>query len=264
MIGSDRQVTQIEGLDALLKVLQQLPPNVSGKLVKPAMREAGDMLAGELHRNAYKQRVAAEGRGYKDRDNIQLNKTAGTRAKVYRKGSGFYVAVGFDYSKGGSHGHLVEFGHRIVRGGTLAGEGRTPGITAAGIRFMRSKGFIKGTYESGKVLHGKRKGKPRMVSGFAKGGNVYKSSDIGMTVMGRQVRGGGRVVMKAGAGLLSGGMRTKPCPMLGPAWETMKRPMMIAIENELRKIERTAVRLAGNVRGGVTGFGENSAGPMYW
>lgn len=226
---------KLEGIDSLIALLRQLPTNVAGKLVKPAMQEAGNLLKAQVRMRAYQQLQAAEGRGYKrKKKGPHLYATAATRAKMYRKGETTFVAVGFDYKAGGSHAHLVEFGHRIVHGGTLNG-----GITAAGARLLRSHGFVKGDYAGPPVLHGRGKGKPRKLRGAWKDtatGKVREGSFFGKFFGGTRIRGGGKV----------GGM-TKAYPILGPAFSQMQRPMMIAIENELKKIEGEAVRLAGNV-----------------
>jgi len=188
--------------------------------------------------------------GYKRKDNNpHLYQTAATRAKIYRSGNTTFVAVGFDYTAGGSHAHLVEKGHAIVTGGTLSKRGPVmPGITASGKRWLRSFGLEQGNWETDEVvLHGKRKGKPRIAKGGWKytGAKAWKRLGmqpggiyhIGMSLAGRRVRGGGRLL----------GGRTSPKPMLGPAFDLMARPMLITIENELRKVGAKAEELAQNV-----------------
>lgn len=246
--------TQLTGVSNVVAVLRQLPTNVAGKLVKPAMQRAGQMLTDKLHWNAFQQLQGARGRGYKDRDEFSLYKTAGSRVKSYRKGNTTFVAIGFSYKAGGYHGHLVEMGHRIVRGGSLP-HGRSPGdITAAGSRYLQKLGWKKGNWESGVVLHGRRKGKPRINRGSWKGplGDVIYPPEF---MYGRRLRGGG---------VATGGM-TRKYPMLGPAFQVMQGPMLAAIEQELRKILPEAVRLAKNMPQGFPsrmrwGSGKSSAG----
>jgi hypothetical protein len=222
----------IEGLDGLIATLRALPPNVAGKLIKPAMQQAGDLLKEKTRQNAYKVLMAAERLGYKRKTGRHLYETAATRAKTYRSGNTTFVAVGFDYTAGGSHAHLVEKGHAIVKGGTLKG------ITVAGKRFLHSQGWAQGDWVSGEVLHGKRKGQPRTTKGAWKfrGGGITLSTAFGTHLYGKRIAGGGRAT----------GGRTSPKPMLGPAFDLMARPMLITIENELRKIGVEAERLAKN------------------
>lgn len=240
MIGSGRQTMKIEGLDALIETLRSLPPNVSAKLIKPAMQHAGDLLRSQLQWQAYKQLQEAEGRGYKrKKPGPHLWTTTATRAKTYRKGETTYVAVGFSYQAGGSHAHLIELGHRIVKGGTLA-KGTSPGgITAAGKRLLANTGWQQGNWETGrKILRGRRKGKPEIGKGNWRNiwtGTISKMAGA-LAPTGQRIRGGGH---------LTGGV-TRKFPMLQPAFEAMKRPMMIGIENELKKIEGEAQRLAKN------------------
>jgi hypothetical protein len=207
------------GLASLMKTLAELPTKISNKLVKPAMQEAGNLLAGQARANAWRQLQGALARGYKDRDAVSLYATAGTRVKTYKKGETTFVAVGFDYSKGGSHAHLVELGHNIVTGGTAQRTWiKRVGLTAAGRRlaisrivYSRAGGEIPSARYVQKVLSA--------IPSF-----------IGTT----RVRGGGKLT----------GNRTRKFPMLRPAFDTMQRPMLIAIENELRKIEPVANELA--------------------
>lgn len=231
---------QIEGVDGIVALLRKLPSNVAGKLVKPAMQRAGQMLTDKLHWNALQQLQGARARGYKDRDAFSLYKTAAARTKTYRSGNTTFVAVGFSYKAGGYHGHLVEFGHRIVRGGTLPHGGSEGDLTAAGKRWLTAQGWVKGNYTGSLVLHGRRKGKPRIIRGGwrdASTGKTVSGSFFGKKYLGRQIRGGG---------VATGGM-TRKYPMLGPAFQVMQGPMLAAIEIELKKIGPEAERLAKNV-----------------
>ena len=250
----------VEGIEPLMNVLRKLPTNVAGKLVKPAMREAGKLLQGQLRSNAIKQLAGATSRGYKRKSGKHLSASTGTRAKMYRKGTSVFVAVGFAYKEGGYHGHLVELGHQNVKGGTLSVQGRKAGVTAAGNRWLAQHGLEKALMPKF-VLRGKNKGKLRKDKGVAGYQYVGQKAWLGMApgkfykvgdrVFGRKIRGGGKA---------SGG-RTRAYPMLGPAFQTMARPMLITVENELKKIEAEAVRLAGNIKPGTVtwGSGKSSA-----
>jgi hypothetical protein len=133
-------------------------------------------------------------------------------------------------------------GHRIVTGGTI---GKSAGITAAGMRLLFSRGWDKGNWETAeKVLRGKRKGKPRIAKGAFRNAFTGAVMRPGDTFEGKRIRGGGKVLFRPERG--AGALMTRPFPMLRPAFEDMKRPMMLAIENELRKIEGEAERLAKN------------------
>jgi len=239
MIGTTKTTMQMDGLDGLMQLLRDLPPNVVGKLVKPAMTEAGKLLKGQLYNNALRQRRQAEARGYRRKTGVHLSDTTAARAKMYKKNNVTFVAVGFDYKAGGFHAHLVELGHRIVHGGSLEKKFQhlLPNMTAAGQRHLTKMGWTKGDWESGVVLKGKRKGKPRILKGSWKDatGSVRAGGSFGREEGGVRVRGGGTV-----AGM------TRKFPMLGPAFQTMARPMIITIENELKKIGPEAVRLAQN------------------
>lgn len=259
----------LEGVNNVIELLRELPPNVAGKLVKPAMTEAGNSLRERTRWEAYRQLQQAEGRGYeRKKPGRHLYTTAAARVKTYRQGNTTFVAVGFDYRAGGSHAHFVELGHRIVKGGTLekehkqyatarsaavaallSGQDRLPGITAAGKRWLGQHGLVQGDYKVDR-LGRSRTGKKR--TRIARGAWKYtgERSWLGMTpgqileggqgpgkigrqMFGRTIRGGGR---------LTGGT-TREFPMLRPAFESMKRPMLITIENELKKIEGEASRL---------------------
>jgi len=85
------------------------------------------------------------------------------------------------------------------------------------------------------VLHGRRKGKPKILKGSwktPKGEVLYAPPMVNL----RRIRGGGKVT----------GGRAKPYPMLAPAFNEMQRTMMQTIENEFRKIAAEATRLAKN------------------
>lgn len=241
---------RVEGLDSVLELFRDLPPNVIGKLVKPAMKEAGNLLKGELYRRAKQQLAGAEGRGYRrKKPGPHLSDTTKTRAKTYRKGGTLFVAIGFSRIDGGGyHAHLVEYGHRSVKGGTLSTD---KGMNAAGERFLKSLGWTKGDHESGTVLRGRNKGKPKILKGAWKLGNeVKRGKAFGALYLGKRLRGGGKLT----------GTRTKAYPMLGPAWQRMARPMLITIENELRKIGPEAVRLAKNKQKRLWRYANSSAG----
>lgn len=219
---------KLEGMDSLLATLQALPTRVSNRLVKPAMQEAGSSLKDQLRWNAWKQLQGALGRGYKDKDSINLYRTTAARAKSYKKGETTFVAVGFDYAAGGKHAHLVELGHRIVTGGTQSKyQDKMPGLTAAGRRWLSQLGW---NYE---VLGGKGR-KTRRAWKNAAGAIAPTGQFSGEFFQGKRIRGGGKS---------TGGM-TRAFPMLAPAFDTMKRPMMLAIEHELKKIDAEAIRLA--------------------
>jgi len=248
ILNNGKLTANITGVDALLRTLNSLPLNVSGKLVKPAMAEAGRLLSQRARWNAYKVLQGSEKRGYRRTEGQHLYETAGARTKTYRKGETFYVAVGYNYSKGGYHAHLVELGHRIVRGGTLERTGKLPGLTAAGKRWLKQHGLVQGNY---KVPSAGRKGKKlKTLRGAwryqgARAWNKYgltpgKVYQFGVGAFGRRIRGGGKVVVNKNGNAVV----TRKFPMLKPAFEEMKRPMLIAIENELRKIGPEAERLA--------------------
>jgi len=107
----------LEGVDKVNAVLRELGPRIERKVTRGAMSGAATPVVKAARANARTHKRSGG-----------LAKSAGKRVKTYTKNGVVYVAVGYLWKKGGYHGHLVEFGHRMVVGGTIR---RDSGRTAA-------------------------------------------------------------------------------------------------------------------------------------
>ena len=105
----------ITGNKALAKTLRELGPRIERKVTRGACSAGVRPIVTAARQNA-RARKRTGG----------LAKSAGKRVKSYAKNGVVYVAVGYLWKKGGYHAHLVEFGHRIAKGGTLAAERANP------------------------------------------------------------------------------------------------------------------------------------------
>ena len=208
-------VIKITGLEQLQENLKLLPQRVQNTVVRDALEAGGAVIAFAARMGAYRILRMAESWGYKRKKGKHLYETIGTRAKMYRQGVTSFLAVGPLYKEGGYHGHLIEFGHRIVRGGTLSKPGIMPGITARGKRQLKTLGVVykrrRWQTISGKVI-GKK---------------------MGMKYRGFAIRGGG----------IAGGM-TKPRRFMAPAFDSRKYQALDKITAMMEKgIAREAAKL---------------------
>lgn len=105
--ASDR----IGGMIGALKFLDQFPSEVQRKVLKPAMKAADLVGVRAAYAEAAKHDNPERKRG------VHLSATAG--AAEAARGSTVVGMVGY-FGTSGSHGWLVEHGHRIVSGGTVA------------------------------------------------------------------------------------------------------------------------------------------------
>ena len=122
-------MNEVLGDKALQALLKELGPRIERKVTRGAMSDAAKPLVKAARRNAKARKVTGG-----------LAKSAGKRVKTYTKDGVIYVAVGYLWKKGGYHAHLVEFGHRIARGGTLSRIGKT-GKKGEGTAAGRVKGY---------------------------------------------------------------------------------------------------------------------------
>lgn len=148
--------------------------------------------------NAKSILAAAMARGYKRRRGKHLFESIGSRLRVYTNKGTTFVAAGGLYREGGFHAHLVEFGHKVVSGGTMARPGRKAGITAAGMRFL----------DENKITTRQRR----------KLGDYH----VGL-LKNTKLRGGGRTTGSAG-----------PHPFLKPAWDATKENCLHIIIEEVK------------------------------
>jgi hypothetical protein len=177
-----RDAVALTGLKPLLANLDLTSKQI-GKLAGDSLEYAAAPLESAISLNAMKILREAEARGYHRRKGRHLYQSVGCRVKYYREGSSVLVAVGPIYNRGGYHSHLVEFGHQIVKGGTLQRSGHIAGLTAAGSRLLKSAGLKK---RGSHWMYGEFK----LVKGETIKGKKVK---IGNTFLGKQIRGGGRV-----------------------------------------------------------------------
>jgi len=254
----DYQVV-IRGLPEMQRALELIPKNIARGVVQDALSAGSQVICFAGKMNAYHILRQAEARGYRREKGQHLYETIGIRLKSYRAGTTQYIAAGPLYKEGGYHGHLVEFGHRIVKGGSMANK-RGPGaITAAGARVLKSFGFKRGNY---KIMSVGRKAGARMITARgswkykpnkkqaddltittavaffrkhvkASGKNIWEGRAIGEFAFGKRIRGGGRAVGQ-----------TKPHPFMSTAFNSKKRQAMDTITQLIAKgVEREAAKI---------------------
>jgi len=121
----------IAGIDELNEAFRQMPENIVQKIVRRAVKETAPIFEWGVKRNARKHR-----------DTGDMEKSITTVIKTYLSNNYVYAAIG----PGGSdpHAHLVEHGHRIVRGGTAKrSSGHKTGMDRRGKRGMgATTGFV--------------------------------------------------------------------------------------------------------------------------
>lgn len=122
--------------------------------------------------------------------------------------------------RGGGHAHLLEHGHKIVRGGTLERPGRTPSLTAAGKRLLATYGLERAEGKAGRKGAWRYTGKRPWPSRGLTPGATYR---IGRTLFGSQVRGGGRAMGKVPG-----------YPFFAPAWARVQSQIGSRLEAGLR------------------------------
>lgn len=115
----------ISGMGEAKRLLDGLPDRVANKVVKAGLDDAA-----KIGVAAVKDEAKSHASGKKDHK--RLYATAIVRAKSYQSGEVQYRAVGFAHPEG-AHGWLVEHGHRMVVGGSVArlrGRSRVAAIEA--------------------------------------------------------------------------------------------------------------------------------------
>ena len=107
---------QLKGLEEVERRLRKLPANVERRVLKEALLDGGKPMLAEAQRRAPvgMPRRHPKSTPLRDALTLGLHKTA--------KGL-VWVRLGVDYTKN-RVAHLVEFGHRLVRGSKTYGEVR--------------------------------------------------------------------------------------------------------------------------------------------
>ena len=98
---------EIEGGDDLDRFLAQLPFEMRRKILPKAIRAGGNVV-----NLAARERIRDPGYPGDKPGLVPLKKTIITKVKVYDM---VVVAIVGPHYMGGNHGHLVEFGHRLIR-----------------------------------------------------------------------------------------------------------------------------------------------------
>jgi len=133
----------VHGLDELKQFFKLLPFRLSSTIIRQALRDAAKIGVAALKDEAGQHEIHLNMRTLKSRaEHLSDSAVAVTR---HYGGNGIeYTAIGFQWPKGAA-GWLVEHGHRMVTGGTVARlSGKTPHaksetLTGAG----RVVGFVK-------------------------------------------------------------------------------------------------------------------------
>jgi len=103
---------KLTGVGETIKALDRLQQRVYKKTVSASLRKGAVIVARQARANARK--IADPGRD----EGKHLHQTISRRTKRYNAGQTVYIAVGPKWP-GGAHGYLVEYGHRMVVGGTV-------------------------------------------------------------------------------------------------------------------------------------------------
>lgn len=114
---------KIEGIEELNKTLEQLGARMERKITRQALSKASTDFVRVARSNAKKILADAMKKGYRRKKGEHLYKTLTKRVKTYAKNGVVFCAAGPAGSGRAPHKHLVEFGHRIVTGGTAERQG---------------------------------------------------------------------------------------------------------------------------------------------
>lgn len=162
--------TVVVGIKELAKVFEQLPERLERKVLRAALKAGSKPLLTRARARAqrlarHEWRTLSTGKrlrvaSWQDHDpssRTHLFETLGTRPKTYTRSGVVYLAAGPMYA-GGQHGHLVEHGHRMVVGGTVA---RIKGKAIGKTRYAKNRALTG----RGRVV-GQVKGKPFLRPAF--------------------------------------------------------------------------------------------------
>lgn len=104
VMGYDEAIATLRGIDVAMRA----------RIIRTAVRVYGKSAADEMRQTAPVNRTER-----KNRNRERLRNKLGSVVRAYQDGRLWWVGAGETaYMRGQRHGHLYEFGHRIVRGGT--------------------------------------------------------------------------------------------------------------------------------------------------
>lgn len=130
-------INELSQIESNFRQLQMLESGVKASLV-PVRNDAARMAPGP-GQPGYNYPSKGSARASRKR----LRDTIGVKTRIYGRSKTIAGVVGPQYPAG-AHGHLVEFGHRVVTGGSVARVGRWSkrGLPAAGVK--TGKGIVGG------------------------------------------------------------------------------------------------------------------------
>lgn len=115
-----RETVDILGLEETLAALKTLGAQVEREATKPAIQAGANVVTVVARAEAKKHSPgAAERKITRKMTDPHLFEKVAFRLRTYQKGNVVFAAVG-EEAKGAQHAHLVEFGHRMVVGGSVA------------------------------------------------------------------------------------------------------------------------------------------------
>jgi hypothetical protein len=109
--------TEVLGYEEAIEALRGIDIAMRARIIRAAIRGVTKAAAADMTQAAPVRRERSrDGATYRQR----LRQRLGDVLRTYRSGATWWAAAGEQrYSRGQRHAHLVEFGHRIVRGGTI-------------------------------------------------------------------------------------------------------------------------------------------------
>jgi HK97 gp10 family phage protein len=113
-----RITVKLEGAEELIEHLKTLGPKIERKVVRGAISKASTLYVRAARKNARRILRQAEKKGYRRKQGQHLYETIAKRIKTYVKNGVVFCASG-PRAKLAPHAHLLEFGHRIVVGGSV-------------------------------------------------------------------------------------------------------------------------------------------------
>lgn len=117
---------RLEGADGLRRALKRMDQDLAGQVLKEAIDDGAEILLHEM------RALAPRGKTGNLIASIK-------RRKARKRRSGHFLAEVGPRGKKGAHAHLVEFGHRVVRGGKVVGFARPVPFIRRSVRNVGSR-----------------------------------------------------------------------------------------------------------------------------